>query len=123
MSLMKQLLDGLNDPDILEGDRTLLDNSLVLWTSEFSDPASHCSAGIPLLMAGSVGGQFRTGRHLNYNIPAQSNPNTFAYETRDSTHNVFTSILNAFGYDDDHFGGEVQLGESQFYRGPISGLT
>jgi hypothetical protein len=118
MSLMKQLLDGLNDPNFLEGDNTLLDNSLVLWTSEFSDPASHVSAGIPLLLAGSAGGYFRTGRHLNYNTHAQNDPNTRQYQTNESTHNVFTSILQAFGYSDDHFGSShVQ------HQGPIPGLT
>jgi hypothetical protein len=118
MSLFKQLIEGLDDPNFLEGSSTLLDSSLVLWTSEFSEPASHVSAGIPLLMAGSAGGYFRTGRHLNYNIPAQSNPNTFDYETNESTHNVFTSIMHAFGYEDAHFGNNDAK-----HQGPISGLT
>ncbi len=118
MGLMKLLLDGLDDPNFLEGDSTLLDNSLVLWTSEFSDPASHVSAGIPLLLAGSAGGYFRTGRHLNYNTHAAADPNTRQYATNESTHNVFTSILHAFGYDDAHFGSGHAL-----HQGPISGLT
>jgi len=118
MGLFKQLIEGLDDPNFLEGDNTLLDNSLVLWTSEFSDPASHVSAGIPLLMAGSVGGYFRTGRHLNYNIHAAADPNTNSYETQESTHNVFTSIMHAFGQEDPHFGAHNAI-----HDGPISGLT
>lgn len=118
MSLFKQLIEGLDDPNFMEGDSTLLDNSCVLWTSEFSDPASHVSAGIPLLMAGSVGGYFRTGRHLDYNTYAAADPNTRQYATNESTHNVFTSILHAFGYSDAHFGSEHAK-----HQGPISGLT
>jgi hypothetical protein len=118
MGLLAQLLDGLNDPNFLEGNNTLLDNSLVLWTSEFSDPASHVSAGIPLLTAGSAGGYFRTGRHLNFNTHAQADPNTSQYATNESTHNLFTSILQAFGGTDNHFGSShVQ------HQGPLPGLT
>lgn len=118
MSLLAQLLDGLDDPNFLEGGNTILDNSLVLWTSEFSDPASHCSAGIPLLLAGSCGGYFRTGRHLNYNQHAATETSAFQYATNESTHNVFTSILQAFGGTDTHFGSNHVS-----HQGPISGLT
>ncbi len=118
MSLFKQIIEGLDDPQFLEGDNTLLDNSVVLWTSEFSDPASHVSAGIPLLLAGSAGGYFRTGRHLNYNIHAASDPNTRKYATNESTHNLFTSILQAFGYADTHFGSSHVK-----HQGPLPDLT
>jgi hypothetical protein len=118
MSLFKQLIAGLDDPDILEGDRTLLDNSVVLWTSEFSCPAIHCSAGVPLLLAGSGGGYFRTGRHLNYNTHAAADPGTRQYSTNESTHNLFTSILHAFGYQDAHFGSSHAK-----HQGALPGLT
>jgi len=115
MGLFRQLLEGLDDANFLEGGKTLLDNSLMLWTSEFSTPALHCSAGVPLLMAGSAGGYFRTGRHLNFNT---GNTSSFEYETSESTHNLFTSILHAFGGDDDHFGS----GHAD-HQGPLPNLT
>ena len=115
ISLFKQLLEGLDDPNFLEGGRTLLDNSLMLWTSEFSTPALHCSAGIPLLMAGSAGDYFRTGRHLNFNT---GNMGNFEYQTNESTHNLFTSILQAFGGTDTHFGSNHAA-----HQGPMPNLT
>lgn len=115
ISLFKQLLEGLDDPNFLEGGRTLLDNSLMLWTSEFSTPALHCSAGIPLLMAGSAGDYFRTGRHLNFNTGNMAN---FEYQTNESTHNLFTSILHAFGGTDAHFGSSHAA-----HQGPMPNLT
>jgi hypothetical protein len=117
VSLFKQLAEGLDDPAFSEGGLTMLDNSVMLMTSEFSEPASHVSAGALLLLAGSGGNYFKTGRHLNYNVHAQSNPATHEYATNESTHNLFTSILHAFGGEDAHFGsGHVK------HQGPLPGL-
>jgi hypothetical protein len=112
MTLMRQLLDGLDDANFMEGDATMLDNSLVLYTSEFSEPSGHVAKNVPTLLAGSAGGAFRTGRHLDYNEALPS------YETRQSNHNLFTSILQAFGGTEDHFGSDHSV-----LRGPLPGLT
>jgi hypothetical protein len=96
----------------------MLDNSLMMYASEFSEPASHVSAGALLLLAGSAGDYFKTGRYLDYNTHAQSNPNTLEYATNESTHNLFTSILHAFGGDDPHFGSDHAK-----HQGPLPGLT
>jgi hypothetical protein len=118
MSLFKELAEGLDDPAFMEGGKTMLDNSLILWTSEFSEPASHVSAGALCLMAGSAGGYFKTGRHIDYNTFAAANPNTLQYNTNESTHNLFTSILQAFGETDGHFGSDHAK-----HQGPLPRLT
>jgi hypothetical protein len=118
MSLFQKIAEGLDDPAFAEGGKTMLDNSLMLWTSEFSDPASHVSAGALVLMAGSAGGYFKTGRHLNYNTHAASDPDTLQYATSESTHNLFTSILQAFGGTDDNFGSN-----HADHEGPLPDLT
>jgi hypothetical protein len=112
MGLFKRLLDGLKA--IPEGDGTMLDNSLMLYTSEFSNGSVHSVNDVPLLMAGSAGGVFRTGRHINCNLATGAHQ----YHSRTSTHNLFTSILNAFDFPDDHFGNDM----SEF-RGPLPGLV
>ncbi len=117
IGLMAQLLEGLDDPGFLEGDRTLLDNSLVLWTSEFREPANHVSSNMQVLLAGSAGGTFETGRFLDYNVHA-ADPNTYAYESSESMHNLFTSVLQAMGETDEHFGS----GDAA-HEGPLPGLT
>lgn len=117
MSLMRQLVEGLDDPEFLEGDNTILDNSLVLYTSEFSNASQHVARNQPLLLAGGVGGRLQTGRNLEYNSERVANPNTNAYETTASTHNVYTSILRLFGGDDAHFGNGDAI-----EQGPIARL-
>lgn len=118
MSLFQQIAEGLDDPAFMEGGQTMLDNSLMLWTSEFSEPASHVSAGALVLMAGSAGNYFRTGRYLNYNQHAATEETTRQYATNESTHNLFTSILQAFGGDDTHFGSDHVV-----HQGPLANLT
>jgi hypothetical protein len=81
-----RVLQGLKDSP--EGEGTMLDESVVLFTSEFSTGAVHSVADLPLYVAGKGGGYFRTGRHLNYNTRAATDPNTREYETTASTHNV-----------------------------------
>ena len=78
----------------------MLDNSIVYWTSEFSEPSQHVSSNSLCLLAGSAGGYFNTGRHINYNIHAQSNPDTLDYQSNESTHNLYTSFLQALGESD-----------------------
>jgi len=118
MSLVQQLLEGLDDPTFAEGGNTMLDNAVLLYTSEFSDPAGHVSAGVPVLLAGSGGHYFNTGRHLNYNTYAQSDPNTREYATNESTHNLFTSILHAMDETDSHFGSDHAK-----HQGELPGLV
>jgi hypothetical protein len=118
MSLFKQLVEALDDPNFLEGDSTLLDNSIIYWTSEFSEPSQHVSSNSLCLLAGSAGGYFKMGRHINYNIHAQSNPNTLDYQSNESTHNPYTSFLQALGESDDHFGNNQCA-----HQGPLPNLT
>jgi hypothetical protein len=118
MSLFQQIAEGLDDPAFMEGGSTMLDNSLMFWTSEFSEPASHVSAGALVLLAGSAGHYFKTGRHIDYNTFAAQNPNTLEYATNESTHNLFTSMLQAFGGTDTHFGSNHVV-----HQGPLPNLT
>jgi hypothetical protein len=114
MGLVARILEGLDDPLFAEGGVTMLDSSLLLHTSEFREPAGHVSFNMPVLLAGSAGGAFRTGRHLDYNQAAVS----FEYDSPESMHNLFTSILQAFGQSDDHFGSDHAR-----HRGTLPGLV
>lgn len=49
---------------IKEGERTLLDNSMVLFGSSISDGNRHDPANLPVLLAGRGGGKLKPGRHL-----------------------------------------------------------
>jgi hypothetical protein len=49
---------------IPEGDGTLLDNSMVMFGSSFSDGNRHDPDNLPILMAGRGSGTVTPGRHL-----------------------------------------------------------
>ena len=49
-----------------EGDRTLLDNSMIVYGSGISDGDRHNHDDLPILLAGSAGGRIKTGRHLRF---------------------------------------------------------
>lgn len=59
-NLVKQL------DDTQEGDRTALDNSVIVVGNGMEDGASHKVGPIPFLMIGSCGGYFKTGRVLKF---------------------------------------------------------
>jgi hypothetical protein len=52
--------------DIKEGDRTLLDNCMIVYGSGNSDGNRHNHDNLPLLLMGKGGGTLGTGRHLRY---------------------------------------------------------
>ena len=64
VSQLAYFLDKLKS--IKEGERTLLDNSLVLYGSALADANRHTHHDLPVVLAGSGGGRFETGRLLHY---------------------------------------------------------
>ena len=51
-----------------DGDGSLLDHSLILYGGGMGDGNLHRHSDLPTLMAGKLGGAFKTGRHLNYKL-------------------------------------------------------
>jgi hypothetical protein len=49
---------------IQEGERTLLDNSMIMCGSSISDGNKHDPNNLPILLGGKGGGRIRTGQHL-----------------------------------------------------------
>lgn len=49
-----------------EGEGTLLDQSLILYGGGMGDGNLHRHFDLPCLLAGKLGGQFKTGRHIAY---------------------------------------------------------
>jgi len=95
------LIDRLKS--IPEGDGSVFDNTVILWTNEQSKGNNHDRMDMPYVLAGSAGGHFETGR----------------YVTRDGRvpHNhLMVSLLHAFDIGEDVFG------DPQFATGPLSGL-
>ena len=51
-----------------DGDGTLLDHSLIMYGSGMGNGNLHRHSDMPVLLAGKLGGKFRTGYHLDYKM-------------------------------------------------------
>lgn len=76
---------------IKEGDHSILDSSLVHFTSEFGDADRHQTIRLPIVLAGGAGGAFRQGQHLEF--PGGT-----------PVANLFLSLLRGFDIMDPTFG-------------------
>jgi hypothetical protein len=83
LSAMKAVDDG-------EG-QSLLDRSLVFFSSEIEDGNAHRHSNLPVVLAGRAGGAIRSGRHIRY-------------EGGPPLANLFTTMLNALGVPNERFG-------------------
>lgn len=99
-----------------EGEGDLLSNTLILHQSEFSNAAVHAARDLPIMLAGNVAGRLGTGRHVTLSTGGRGvdRSTRLDYKTDWSVHNLHTSILRTFGFDDAHFGDDTAE-----VRGPL----
>lgn len=89
--------------NIREGERSLLDNSMIVYGSGLGDGNTHQHHDLPILMAGQGGGSIQTGRHLVYSADTPLN-------------NLYVSMLERLGIQDVH-----ELGDSTGPLGQLNG--
>ncbi|HEX4510774.1 MAG TPA: DUF1552 domain-containing protein [Burkholderiaceae bacterium] len=89
-----------------EGDRTLLDNSVVLWATEIGESTTHDLTQMPYVLAGSASGKLRAGRLIDYG------------STRHDNNQLLVSLANAMGADD-----LSSFGDPSGATGPLPNLT
>ncbi len=87
-------------PDV--GDTTVLDNSLLFFSSEISDGDRHNHDDLPVILAGGGGGAVKPGRHIVYRGGAK-------------VANLCVSMLRSVGANVDSFGDDGD--------GPLAGLA
>ena len=85
-----------------EGTGTMLDNTVVLWVSEFSDGNAHRADKLCWLLMGNANGYFKQGRVLDLGGKSVSD--------------LHVSLLNAFGISDKTFGNPA------YCAGPLTAL-
>ena len=74
-----------------DGDGSLLDQSLILYGGGMGDGNLHRHSNLPCLMAGKLGGQFETGRHIAYKLDTPMS-------------NLLVAILNKAGVPTEKIG-------------------
>lgn len=105
------LLDKLNAYE--EGERTLLDNSVVMWINELSDGKAHDFRDIPCVIAGSGGGQLKQGQYVN--VSKVENALNAYIPDLDAPHNkLLTTIANAMGAKDSDGGPLKRFGDPNY---------
>ena len=91
-----------------EGGTTLLDNSLILYTSYMAN-GGHSRDDYPVLLAGKAQGKLKGGRHL-------------AVKPRTPMSNLFVEMLHLGGIPVDSFG-ESRTSKHAAYNGRLPGLV
>ena len=81
---------------IKEGDKTLLDNSMILFTSDLRDGNRHSPRNLPIVLAGKGGGKIKTGQNL-----------TFEKET--PLANLYLTMLDVLNIEQDKFGDSTKI--------------
>lgn len=93
MGLLVRVIKGLEATP--EGAGTMLDNTLIVYTSDMGEAQHSTGNRWPYLLIGNLGGTVRTGRYLRYPIephPASRTINAF-----------YTTLLHAVGDRRDRF--------------------
>jgi Protein of unknown function (DUF1552) len=129
-SRFNSFIDKFSSVKESDGNGTLMDNSLMMWTSCLSDGAAHESRNAPIVLAGSNGGYFKQGKNIQFNdvytaaqwdaapvAPSMGNdvlkPLIDAVSSGDqkkigspdlSNQDLCVSILNSFGLEDTTYG-------------------
>jgi len=80
---------------VREGERTLLDNSMIMCGSSLSDGNRHDPNNLPILLGGKGGGRIQTGRHL-------------ASPANTPLCNLYVSMLDCMGIQVPRFGDSTE---------------
>jgi hypothetical protein len=89
-----------------EGDRTLLDNTILLWATEIGESTQHDLMMMPYVLAGSAGGKIKAGRYLDFSSARKDN------------NQLLVSLGQAMGATD-----LTSFGDPSGATGPLSVLT
>ncbi len=95
--------------DIDEGGGSLLDNTLLLFTSYMAD-GGHGRDDYPVVLAGKAGGALQTGRHL-------------AFDKKAPMSNLYVELLNLFGVPTTSFGDSQTSRFAGDLNGRLPGLV
>jgi hypothetical protein len=90
LAYLAEKLDGMR-----EGERTVLDNSCLMFVNSLWSGSAHDSSKVPLLLAGGLGGTLKTGRVLDYVGKKDADRKLCS---------LYLSVLNNMGVQQDKFG-------------------
>ena len=103
--LIARLYDNL--ASVTEGDDTIADNTLLMWSTEVSEGNVHTHTNMPIVLMGG-GWQFQTGRYIDCVDSSGTNP---------SHCDLLVTLMNAMGVQ------QTTFGRPEYCTGPLKALT
>jgi Protein of unknown function (DUF1552) len=110
LEMMAHLLKKLKETP--EGTGNMLDNSLVMYCTDFGDPHSHSTFSLPFILAGKAGGHLNPGRYLKYSAGEIHKKNGVRHN------DLLVSVCHAMGLNS-----VTTFGDPNFCSGPLPRLT
>ena len=98
---------------IPEGDGTMLDNTLVVWTSNMSKGYRHEGRNLPIVLGGNLGGYFETGRWHQWG-DYQLDVNSHDPHGGRTMNDLLITLCHAMGFTDVE-----TFGDPAFCTGPL----
>jgi hypothetical protein len=91
-----------------EGNGTVLDNSIIYFTSEFGDGHGHNMRDLPMVVAGKGGGKLKPGVHVSYPLdPGKGTGVDGLGNPRDTQlAALHLTTLQCFGIQQDRYGSD-----------------
>jgi len=106
LAALVQMLKALPDVD----GSTVLHNTVIYYTSEIADGNTHSQDNKPVLLAGQLGGAFKTGQHIEFPTGAMGkfkvcNEFSRAGCMQPQIADLYLTFMQAFGVDTTTFAG------------------
>jgi len=104
MKRYARLLDKLDSYKEADG-KSVLDNSMIMYTNELADGKGHTFMNLPYVFAGSLGGFFKQNEYVLLGEGTD-------YDDQKAPHNkLLNTVVNGMGIDSDWFG--VEQGQAE----------
>lgn len=114
-SKFARLLSRLDSYEEADG-KTVLDNSVILYSNELADGKDHSFMNQPYILAGSAGGALKQGQHLLLGDGSD-------WDVEKAPHNrLLNTIVNAMGIESDWFGATPDQGAETLQGGVFEEL-
>ncbi|HET6283865.1 MAG TPA: DUF1552 domain-containing protein [Polyangia bacterium] len=93
-----------------EGNGTVYDNTIILWSNELGDPSRHMNNNLPFVLAGG-GGTYKKGRYLKFGVMPEYR------DSKDPHNRLLVSLANQYGANVTAFGDPRYTGELPGFLG------
>lgn len=114
-SKFARLLDRLDSYVEADG-KTVLDNSVILYTNELSDGKDHSFLNHPYILAGGAGGALKQGQHVLLGDGSD-------WDVEKAPHNkLLNTLINVMGIESDWFGATPDQGAATLQGGVFEDL-